>query len=86
MASLHPTSLSDLEHGKVNGFVCNYHNLATALGISLSELVDVSTDLEVGPSLRELQNLLGKVKTLDEKKRAVFLDAAVKLYEKIETI
>jgi transcriptional regulator with XRE-family HTH domain len=86
MAGLHPTSLSDLEHGKVNGFICNYQNLANALGVSLADLVDYQTCVEEQESWREFQTLLAKAKALDEKRRAVFLDAAAKLIEKLESI
>ncbi len=41
-ANLHPTSLSGIERGKVNGFIGNYANLAHALKVPLAELVDTS--------------------------------------------
>lgn len=86
MAGLHPTSLSDIEHGKVNGFICNYFNLATALGVSLSDLVDTSSDIGQIESWKEVRSLMAKVKTLDEKRQAVYLDAAFKLFERVESI
>lgn len=86
MAGLHPTSLSNVERGKVDSAVSNYINLAHALGVTLAELVDTSTDLGDGESWREARMLMEKVKTLDDKRRAVYLDAAKKLFEKIESI
>jgi transcriptional regulator with XRE-family HTH domain len=86
LAGLHPTSLSDIEHGKVNGFICNYSNIALALEVSLADLVDTSSDIGDIESWYEVRTLMGRVKTLDEKKRAVYLDSAIKLLERIESI
>ena len=85
-AGLHPTSLSDIERGKANGFICNYFNLAEALEVSLADLVDTSADIDDSQSWREVRTLLKKVYSLDEKRRAVYLDAALKLFERVESI
>jgi len=86
MAGIHPTSLSGIERGKVNGFICTYLNLAKALEVSLADLVDTSTDSREEQTWREARTLLEKTKTLDPKRRAVYLDAALKLLERIESI
>ncbi len=86
ISGLHPTSLSNIERGKVDSAVSNYISLAQALGVTLAELVDTSTDLGDGESWREARMLMERVKTLDDKRRAVYLDAAAKLFEKIESI
>jgi transcriptional regulator with XRE-family HTH domain len=87
LAGLHPTSISDIELGKVNAFVCNYFNLAKALGVSLADLLDASGDIDEVESWRgELATLVDQIKRLDGRKRGVYLDAAVKLFERIESI
>lgn len=86
LAGLHPTSLSNIERGKVNSIISNYANLAIALNVSLADIVDTTTNMGDGESWREARILLEKLKGLDSKKRAVYLDAAGKLFEKIESI
>lgn len=71
LAGLHPRSVSDIESGKVNGFVCNYFNLAKTLGVSLADLFDASADFdEVETSREELAALIVQIRNLDRKKRA----------------
>ena len=86
LTGLHPTSISEIERGKVNGFICNYFNLAAVLNVSLADLVEPSTDLGDGRFWDEIRTLLAMVKTLDEKKRAVYLDSALKLFERVNSI
>jgi transcriptional regulator with XRE-family HTH domain len=86
LAGLHPTSLSDIERGKVNGFICNYFNLAVALDVSLADLVDKCTDADNLESMRQTRTLIRQIQTLDPKKRAVYLDAASKLFERIDAL
>jgi transcriptional regulator with XRE-family HTH domain len=88
LIGLHPTSLSGIERGTVSSKIGNYASLAQALGVTLSELVDTTTDF--GNSDREswrvARILIEKLKGLDSKKRAVYLDAANKLFERVESI
>jgi transcriptional regulator with XRE-family HTH domain len=86
LAGIHPTSLSELERGRVNGFIGNYFSLAKALDVTLADLVDTDADLGDAQSWREVRDLLGMIRSLDEKRRAVYLDAAVKLFERLESI
>ena len=86
LADLHTTSLSSIERGKVSSKIGNYASLAQALGITLSDLVDTSTSFEDGESWREARILFVRLKGLDKKRRAVFLDEAAKLFERIESI
>jgi XRE family transcriptional regulator, regulator of sulfur utilization len=86
LAGLHPTSLSYIERGKVDSVISNYARLAKALGITLAELVDTATNFEDSESRREARILLERLKGLDKKRRAVYLDAALKLFERIESI
>jgi transcriptional regulator with XRE-family HTH domain len=87
LAGLHPTSISDIELGKVNAFICNYFNLAKALGVSLADLFDASADFdEVESSWEELAALVDQIRNLDRRKRAVYLDAAGKLFERVDSI
>jgi transcriptional regulator with XRE-family HTH domain len=81
-----PTSLSGIERGKVSSKIGNYASLAQALDISLAELVDATTDFGDSESWRAARMLIEKLKGLDSKKRAVYLDAANKLIERIESI
>ena len=86
LAGLHPTSLSNLERGKVNGFIGHYFKLAKALDVSPADLFDVSahaTDFEFG---RKVRSLMESTKKLDSNRRAVFIDAAYKLLERIDSI
>lgn len=64
----------------------NNASLAQALGVTLAELVDTTTDFGDGESWREARMLMERGKTLDDKRRAVYLDAAAKFFEKIESI
>lgn len=86
LAGLHPTSLSDIERGKVNGALGTFRNLAEAMDVSLAELVDTSTDAMEVEDWREMRTLSLRINKLDSKKRAVFIEAALKLLDKVESI
>ena len=86
LACMHPTSLSHIERGKVDSVLSNYASLAQALDISLAELVDTATDFGDDESWREARILLERLKGLDKKRRAVYLEAALKLFERVESI
>uniref|UniRef100_UPI0018E0C001 helix-turn-helix domain-containing protein n=1 Tax=Geomonas edaphica TaxID=2570226 RepID=UPI0018E0C001 len=86
LAGLHPTSLSDIERGKVNAALGTFRNLAEAMDVSLVDLVETFTDAMGGDAWREMQTLSQRIKKLEPKRRAVFIDAALKLLDKVESI
>jgi hypothetical protein len=67
----------------VSSKIGNYASLAQAFGVTLAELVFGDNDSE---SWRKARMLLEMVKTLDDKRRAGYLDAANKLIERIDAI
>lgn len=84
LAGLHPTYISDIENGKVNASVYSYYQVATALGMPLSELLALPAgkadkDLEAG-----LSELTGRLRALGKKKQALFLSASMGLIEALE--
>ena len=86
LAGLHPVSMSNIECGKVNVVISTYFSLAKALDVELADLLDTATDADNGNSWHEMRTLFEKSKKLDAKKRAVYLDAVLKLFERIESI
>ena len=54
--------------------------------MSLADLIDTSTDVGDVQTWREMRDLMNQVKKLDSKRQAVYLDAAKKLFDRIESI
>lgn len=73
LASLHPVFISKVETGKVRASICTYLSVADALGVGLSDLLDLRQERE--PSDVELLALFQSAKQLNEDKRSVFVQA-----------
>lgn len=84
LAELHPTYISDIERGKVNASIGVYDSMAQALGVPLSELVDMSEVKQ-----REEDSLIvlfQQVKALDGQHREFFVETAKGILAGIRTM
>lgn len=72
LASLHPVFISNVETGRRRASICTYHSIAEALGLTLSELVDIPSDKESWDS--NLLVLFQTAKSLDKDKQNVFVE------------
>lgn len=85
MSELHPTYISSIERGKVNASVCVYLNVSKALGVPLSELLDIPLEADEFQVKNEMSSLFGRVRILDRKKRTALFQAIWSLLKGIET-
>lgn len=86
LSELHPTYISDIERGKVNASVTTYHMIATALGLSASELLNVLDSSSEQVFANEVSALLNRLRKLDPKKQAAFLETASNIISSIEKL
>lgn len=84
LSELHPTYISNMEHGKVNASIYSFYKVATALNIPFSDLVNfppVEMDRKIE---NEIAVLLGQLRTFGKRKQLIFLSAAKGLISGIE--
>ena len=72
LAGLHPVYISHLECGRRRASICTYNSVAEALGVSLSELVELPTESEVWDS--NLVSLFQIAKKLERDKQIIFVE------------
>lgn len=76
LAGIHFTFMSDIENGKRNASIYSYYSIASALDITLSELVNLPISKADQITENELAVILSKFRGLDKKKQALFLAGA----------
>jgi transcriptional regulator with XRE-family HTH domain len=86
LAALHPTYISDIERGKVNASILTFEAVAGGLGLSLAELVAIGGSPEDVDFENSLTAMLNRVRSLDPKKRAAFIEASENLFFCIEKL
>jgi transcriptional regulator with XRE-family HTH domain len=74
LAGLHPVYIAKVERGKVKASICTYLFMAKALGITLSELVELPEDETLLERDSELFGLFQVAKRLDDEKHKVFTE------------
>jgi transcriptional regulator with XRE-family HTH domain len=74
LAGLHPVYIVKVERGKVKASICTYLFLAKALGITLSELVELPEDETLSERTLELFGLFQTANRLDDDKFKVFTE------------
>lgn len=84
LSGLHPTYISDIENGKVNASIYSYFVVANALGIPLSEIVNLSGDRVDSEIETGIAELLCSIRGLTRKKQLFVLSAAKGLIAGIE--
>jgi transcriptional regulator with XRE-family HTH domain len=72
LSGLHPIFISNVENGKVKASICTYYNIAHALDMALSELVEMPAANESWDS--NLVVLFQSAKKLDIHKQKAFVD------------
>lgn len=72
LSGLHPIFISNVENGKVKASICTYNNIANALEMDLSELVEIPGEKESWES--SLVVLFQTVKNLDIHKQKIFAE------------
>ncbi len=72
LASLHPVFISNVETGQRRASVCSYASIAQALGMTLSELMELPGDKETWDT--NLLELFQTAKKLDATKQQVFVE------------
>ncbi len=75
-SDMHPSHISDIENGKVNASINAYFQIAEALNVPLSELVRFTGGRGNSKADAELTQLFSLVRSLDMKKRALFVAAS----------
>jgi transcriptional regulator with XRE-family HTH domain len=86
IAGLHPTYISDIELGKVNGNIFSYYSISTALDVPFSDLVDMPSgkiDKDLESQLSEISSLLRR---LDRSKQRITLSAVKGLILGVEKV
>jgi transcriptional regulator with XRE-family HTH domain len=86
MAGLHPTYVGDIERGQVNASLSCYADIAEALGVPLSELINIQPNSNDVMLQNEIMIMYEKVAGLDEKRRKVFIEGVKSLLHTIESI
>lgn len=74
LAGLHPVYIVKVERGKVKASICTYLFLSKALGISLSELVELPEDNDVAERDGELFGLFQAARRLNSDKHIIFIE------------
>jgi hypothetical protein len=77
--------MGDVERGQVNASLCCYNGIAMALNITLSELVDFTSNMK-DMKARDEMVLYEKVGKLDAKMQAVIFEAVKNLVKSIESV
>lgn len=72
LSGLHPIFISNVENGKVKASICTYNNIANALDMALSELMEMPGEKESWES--GLVILFQSVKNLDIHKQKIFVE------------
>jgi transcriptional regulator with XRE-family HTH domain len=72
LSGLHPVFISRVEGGKVRASLCSYAAIADALGMPLTELVDVSEGRDTRST--ELLVLFQAAKSLDKDRQSIFIE------------
>ncbi|MDA8428101.1 MAG: helix-turn-helix transcriptional regulator [Geobacteraceae bacterium] len=85
-AGRHPTFVGDIEMGRVNASLTTLAQIATGLGITLSELLELPKGGEgtVDKITTDLMLLYQRAKKLDDQKKRTFVDAASGILSGIE--
>lgn len=85
-AGLHPTSISEIECGKVNASIYVYYTIANALEIPFPELVNIPS-VEMDKKIEdEIAVMVSHLRAIGRKKQNIFLSAAKGLIAGIEKI
>lgn len=86
LSGLHPTYISDIELGKVNGNIYSYFSIADALDLPFSDLVDIPVgkiDKDFESKVTEILSLL---RNLEKSKRDLTLAAVIGLLSGVDQV
>ncbi|KAB0670093.1 helix-turn-helix transcriptional regulator [Oryzomonas sagensis] len=72
LAGLHPVFISKLETGKAKASICTFYAIATALDMTLAELVELPREGEAWNS--DLSELFQAAKRLEQGKQGIFVE------------
>lgn len=73
LANLHPTYISEIERGRVNASVFSIFLIARALEMELADLIHLSAASPNRWFERELAEIVGKIRGLDESRQRMVL-------------
>lgn len=84
LSGLHPIFISNVENGKVKASICTYNNIANALKMTLSELMETPGEKESW--VTDLVVLFQSAKNLDINKQKVFVETVKGLLHGLEEL